>query len=354
MHLFTLVSRDPLKTAIFLYTWITSSILVLLTRFLLPHIPAYQPIRIRLSRAYLSSAALIFPDLVHRLPVGPLPKSQAYPIASASHGFEGYLIPGSKGSVIKELVSHSASQAKCVVLFAHGGGYARGEAKMYLNYMNRWEKVAKEAGVDLVFLSVEYPLTDSKSHPAQRDAFLGAYRFLIDLGVPSTSIVFMGDSAGGGICILSGIHCLTLGLPQPACSILHSPWIDPTMPAHKGGNALTETDYLVAADANCPGLWEKWLNGISPTSPDANPLFRKPSEIADLNPQLVLVGGGEFALQEGKEWGRLCEAAGVETSIVCERGQMHIYSLGSSWLSTEVRRRTDSAIFGWIQGHIRN
>lgn len=40
-------------------------------------------------------------------------------------------------------------------------------------------------------------LTDTKSHPAQRGAFLGAYRYLLELGIPPQSIVFMGDSAGG-------------------------------------------------------------------------------------------------------------------------------------------------------------
>lgn len=163
---------------------------------------------------------------------------------------------------------------------------------------------------------------------------------------------FTTDCELGGICILSGIHCLALGLPQPACTILHSPWIDPTMPAHEGGNALTETDYLVAANKNAPESWRKWLGGISATSADVNPLYRKPSEIAGLCPQLILVGAAEFAMQEGKDWRRLCEAAGVENSLVCERGQMHIYSLGSSWLSEDVRRRTDAAIFGWIRDHI--
>ncbi|KAG4427851.1 hypothetical protein IFR05_016669 [Cadophora sp. M221] len=354
MHIAVLICSNPLRAAGFLYTWITASVLVILNRLLLPHYPVYQDLRVRFQRAYLSSAALLFPDLVHRLPVGELPDSQAFPIRSSSHGFEGYLIPGSKGPIIKDLASHNMRQGKCVVLYAHGGGYARGEARMYLNYMNRWERVASKTGLDLVFLSVEYPLSSAESHPAQRDSFLGAYRYLLDLGVPSQSIAYMGDSAGGGICILSAIHCLSLGLPQPACSILHSPWIDPTMPAHEGGNALTETDYLVAANENVPGLWKQWLNGISPTSPDANPLFRKPSEIVDLNPQLILVGSGEFALQEGKEWRRLCKAAGVKSLLICERGQMHIYSLGSNWLSDDVRRRTDAAIFGWIQDHIQS
>lgn len=46
--------------------------------------------------------------------------------------------------------------SSCLVLYAHGGGYARGEARMYLNYMERWQREAEKVGLELTFLSVEY------------------------------------------------------------------------------------------------------------------------------------------------------------------------------------------------------
>jgi hypothetical protein len=36
-------------------------------------------------------------------------------------------------------------------------------------------------------------LTPEFTHPVQRDAFLGAYKFLLDEGVQPESIVFMGE-----------------------------------------------------------------------------------------------------------------------------------------------------------------
>jgi len=68
--------------------------------------------------------------------------------------FTAYLIPGNKSSLMRIETAKRSSQ--CIVLYSHGGGYARGEAKMYLKYMERWERVAAEEGLDLVFLSVEY------------------------------------------------------------------------------------------------------------------------------------------------------------------------------------------------------
>lgn len=44
---------------------------------------------------------------------------------------------------------------------------------------------------------VETALSTTASHPAQLNAFLAAYRYLLDSGIDSRNIVFMGDSAGG-------------------------------------------------------------------------------------------------------------------------------------------------------------
>lgn len=45
---------------------------------------------------------------------------------------------------------------KIIALYAHGGGYARGEARMYLPYMQRWIEAAVSHGLELCFLTVEY------------------------------------------------------------------------------------------------------------------------------------------------------------------------------------------------------
>jgi acetyl esterase/lipase len=40
-------------------------------------------------------------------------------------------------------------------------------------------------------------LSTEKSHPAQLNAFTQSYQFLLDSGIESGNIIFMGDSAGG-------------------------------------------------------------------------------------------------------------------------------------------------------------
>jgi hypothetical protein len=83
--------------------------------------------------------------------------------------------------------------------------------------MDRWVKGAAEAGLEIVFLSVEYrtlyvrsfreaskilltaniALTHEAPQPAQQEAFLNAYHYVLNSGISPKNIIFMGDSAGG-------------------------------------------------------------------------------------------------------------------------------------------------------------
>lgn len=150
-NLFLLLLRHPLQALLFTHSFLAQVVLLLLRRLLLPHFPFYQSVRLQVQRAYLSSAALTFPNLTHRLPVGNLPVKRARRI---NVQLPAYLIPGSQ--TLHEFLERETNHQKCVALFAHGGGYARGEARMYVNYMERWVRFAAESNLDLIFLSVEY------------------------------------------------------------------------------------------------------------------------------------------------------------------------------------------------------
>jgi acetyl esterase/lipase len=150
-HLLVMMLQHPLQTLLFAQSFAAQVVLILLKRILLPHFPVYQSLRLQLQRAYLAAANVTFPDIVHRLPVGDVPQERARKIDPK---LQAYLIPGSKD--LSRYAKASENGKSCVVLYAHGGGYARGEPRMYMNYMEQWVKVASRAGLDIVFLSVKY------------------------------------------------------------------------------------------------------------------------------------------------------------------------------------------------------
>ncbi|RAH70431.1 alpha/beta-hydrolase [Aspergillus aculeatinus CBS 121060] len=336
VKLWKLLLQNPGRSCRFLYTFTVQMLLIGLRAILLPGLPHYQTLRLRLHRAYWSSSSYYFPELIHRLPVTDCPLARARRVGDS---FSGYVIPGTA-----ELsVTPDDKRQRCIVIYAHGGGYARGEARMYLNYMDRWLAGAAEEGLELVFLSVEYP-----PQPAQQQAFLQAYQYVLGCGISPSNIVFMGDSAGGGLCLLSCLAAKQNDLPQPAGTVLISPWMDMSLKAFEGGNALVETDYIVGANATVPTFVDAWLDGESGSSPKVNALSCVPATFSGLGPVLVLVGGGEFALQEGKDLAALLSKAGVRHHLQVEWGQMHLYGLGSAWVDPSVRRKTDGMIYRWM------
>lgn len=149
--------RNPWGTVKFAYTFTAQLLLIGLKLILLPHLPRYQPLRTQVQRAYWASCSTLFPELIHRLPItaASCPQSRARRIGTAD--WTAYVIPGSKSldTVAQETVS-AESSTPVIVVYAHGGGYARGEARMYLNYMERWQKEISKLDVDLTFVSVEY------------------------------------------------------------------------------------------------------------------------------------------------------------------------------------------------------
>ncbi|KAL2834155.1 alpha/beta-hydrolase [Aspergillus pseudoustus] len=342
LHLF----MHPLRALHLSYTFVAQVILILLGRIILPHYPAYQSLRLKLQRAYLSSAVLTFPNLPHRLPIRHMPEHRAHKI----NEIPAYLVPGS--SHLSSFRGQSPSVQRCVVLFAHGGGYARGEARMYVTYMERWINIAAQHRLDLAFVTVEYQLSTEEGHPAQMNAMVKSYQYLLDTGIRPQTIVFMGDSAGGGLSVLAAIELKRLGLPQPAASVLISPWMDMTLSAWEGGNLAVETDYFVSANEAVPGLAALFIRNHAPNSRDVNPLTQRSEDLTDLNPQLIFVGAAEFALYDSKQWASLCWAAGVKCSLNVEWGQLHVYALGSKWTSPAVRTKTDNMIINWMKDHV--
>jgi len=150
-NIFWLFLRSPLRSLCFFYSFCAEILLVILRRLLLPHHPTYQSLRALFQRAYLSCAHLHYPQLVHRLPVS-APAERARKLTGP--GWTGYLIPGQRK--LEDFARVPGAEAKSVVLYAHGGGYATGEARMYLRYMERWVALAQNKGLDVVFVSVEY------------------------------------------------------------------------------------------------------------------------------------------------------------------------------------------------------
>ncbi|KAK8045312.1 hypothetical protein PG993_005336 [Apiospora rasikravindrae] len=111
---------------------------------------------------------------------------------------------------------------KRVMLYVHGGAYFFGSVDEHRYQMQRHARKLKAR----VF-APKYRLSPQYPFPCGLHDCLAAYMYLLTVQDPST-IIFAGDSAGGGMVMSMLVTLRDRGLPLPAGAILISPWVDLT------------------------------------------------------------------------------------------------------------------------------
>ncbi|KAF5551371.1 triacylglycerol lipase 2 [Fusarium mexicanum] len=125
-------------------------------------------------------------------------------------------------------------QAKKIVLFFHGGGYAAPIMTGHLDWCWRAYVLAGiEKGIEVVVAVLEYTLIPEARYPVQLRQAASGLAHLLQGGVSPQDIIIGGDSAGGQLTAQLLCHLLQ---PQPAIpeitlikplagAFLVSPWI---------------------------------------------------------------------------------------------------------------------------------
>jgi acetyl esterase/lipase len=199
-------------------------------------------------------------------------------------------------------VAPGADEAK-VLLYLHGGGYVIGSLNSHRSVVGELGRAAR-----VRTLALDYRLAPEAPFPAAVDDALAAYRFLLRQGIAPKSIAIAGDSAGGGLTVATLVAARDAGLPQPACAVCVSPWVDLEL---LGASMTTKA----AEDPMLPrallAAWARtYLNGADPRTPLAAPLHANLKGIA---PLLIQVGSAEVLLDDSL---RLAAAAGAQEVAV--------------------------------------
>lgn len=108
-----------------------------------------------------------------------------------------------------------------VILFLHGGAYVLQPSMMHFNMVN---KIAQAIDAKVVFPI--YPKAPKHQYRETYEKLEKLYRGLLEENTNPDSIIFMGDSAGGGLSLGFAIYLKELALPQPKELVLFSPWVD--------------------------------------------------------------------------------------------------------------------------------
>lgn len=175
-----------------------------------------------------------------------------------------------------------------VLLYFHGGAYALGSAP---DSVGLAADVVRRVGARAI--SVDYRLAPEHPFPAALGDAVAAYRALLDQGVPSTRIAFVGESAGGGLVLACLVALKEAGLPQPAAAAVFSPWADLTL----SGASLTGKAALDPAltPQALRTRARDYLGDQDPAAGLASPIL---ADLSGLPPLLIQAGSHEILLDD--------------------------------------------------------
>jgi monoterpene epsilon-lactone hydrolase len=202
------------------------------------------------------------------------------------------------------------------ILYFHGGSFTLGSPE---TAMSITANLVRRTGIRAI--SVDYRLAPEHPFPAAIDDCLAAFRSLLDNGISPASIVFAGDSAGGGLTVTTCLAARDAGLPMPAAIAAFSPGLDHT----RTGASMSSKDgvdpFFTKAGLDRGG--ELYLGGQDPNQP-----LLAPAVLADLTgfpPILLQLGTNELLLDDSVRLAARAIEVNVDVILDVTAGVPHVF-----------------------------
>lgn len=224
--------------------------------------------------------------------------------------------------VKSEMIAAPGVSQDRVVLYLHGGGYVLGSVNSHRDLINRLSLAA-----DARVLALDYRLAPETPFPGAVEDSTAAYRWLLEQGIKPSRIAVAGDSAGGGLTAATLIALRDAGDPLPATGVMLSPWCD-MEGVGETFDSKADVDPMVKRELIL-GMAASYLNGQSPKTPLANPLY---ADLTGLPPLLIQVGGRECLLDDAKRLEANAKTAGVDIEVDVWDEMIHVWQIFTSTL----------------------
>jgi epsilon-lactone hydrolase len=201
------------------------------------------------------------------------------------------------------------------VLYFHGGVYVIGDAFQAADLASQ---VGRRTRAKVI--SVDYRLAPEHPYPAAIDDALAAYEALLHNGTAPSDIVFVGESAGGGLAVATLVNARDRGLPLPAAAFVMSPYADLTL-AGATMETKREADPLFTPEA-FPARVADYTAGQDPALGLISPIF---AELSGLSPLIIQAGTHEVLLDDAVRLARQAASADVAVTLDITPGVPHVF-----------------------------
>ena len=204
-----------------------------------------------------------------------------------------------------------------VILYLHGGGYFFGSPRTHRTLS--W-RLAQETGSRV--LSLEYRLVPEHVVADCCDDAVMAYQWLLENGSSADKIIIGGDSAGGGLTLLTLLEIKNRALPLPLAAFCLSPFAD------MSGTSPTYISNARKSHMFHPKALRKITAFLSadhdPYDPAISPAF---GDYAGLPPLFIQASDTELLLNDARLVAQNAAAAGVEVELKIWHNLPHVFTI---------------------------
>lgn len=188
-------------------------------------------------------------------------------------------------------INKNEVEKKKSILYLHGGSYIEQPVVQHWTFLDR---IA--AATDVSIIVPIYPKAPGNQYSESFKYLMTIYQSQL-ADMQAENIIFMGDSAGGGLALAFAQYLLENKLPQPGKIILLSPWLDITM----------ENKQVPSLDKKDPTLGiygliqagKAWAGATDPHYYMLSPMFGELHGLAEIS---LFVGTHELFLPDARKF----------------------------------------------------
>ncbi len=206
-----------------------------------------------------------------------------------------------------------------LLIYIHGGGWVHGNLDTHDNLCRHLARVTKAR-----VLSVEYQKAPENPWPTPVNDVTRAYEDIVtrlpELGLNQPKLALAGDSAGGKLAtVLARKLSSRQDILKPAAQLLIYPSAD--SPREVGSRKLFADGFLLT-DEGIRIYKECYIpEDQDDCHPDISPLYAE--DLHDLPPTVVATAGFDPLRDEGRDYAKKMQAAGVDVQWIEFPGLVH-------------------------------
>ena len=198
-------------------------------------------------------------------------------------------------------IERRSTEPQLIILYLHGGAYC---ANLTTPHWQLIEKLVLATNAKVIV--PDYPLAPEANCLTTYQFIDTLYKRLSKL-YPDKQIVFMGDSAGGGIALGFAQTIKNEAIKQPSDIVLFSPWLDASM-SHPDLLEVDKKDHMLSVN----GLKYAGINyagGLALTDYRVSPIYGDFNGLARIT---IFTGTNDILVVDARKCKKLLEEQGVD------------------------------------------